>query len=149
MDNDSQVDYSSILARLSIITLYIVLGTGLSAIVAGYLIIQSGTSQQTENILLRNILFIVGLIDLASIQYVKRSLLGKIRSLEDAGSITFTMLLGPTLIIAAICAAISIYGFVAVIFGSSLEVLLLFVAVSLIGYQLFRIRDKDLKSQRN
>jgi len=31
-----------------------------------------------------------------------------------------------------------------VIMGSSLEVLLLFVAISLIGYQLFRIRARDL-----
>lgn len=145
MDNNSRIDLSPILARLSLIALYIVLGTGLTAIAAGYLVIQSGSSQQTENILLRNIVFVAALIDLASIQYVKRSLLGKLRSPEDSASITFAMLLGPTLIIAAICAAISIYGFIAVIFGSSLDVLLLFVAVSLIGYQLFRIRDRDLK----
>ena len=145
MENNSRIDLSSILARLSLIALYIVLGTGLTAIAAGYLIIQSGSSQQTENILLRNILFIVGLIDLASIQYVKRSLLGKLRSPEDSANITFAMLLRPTLIIAAVCSAISIYGVVAVIFGSSLDVLLLFVAVSLIGYQLFRIRDRDFK----
>ena len=145
MNDDPRIDYSSILTRLSIIALFIVLGAGLAAIVAGYLIIQSGSSRQTENILVRNILFIAGLLDLASIQFVKRSLLGKILSSEDIRNITFGMLLKLTLIIAAICAAISIYGLLAVIFGSSLEVLLLFVAVSLIGYQLFRIRDRDLK----
>ncbi|MEE9555236.1 MAG: hypothetical protein V3W18_13185 [candidate division Zixibacteria bacterium] len=146
MDNDHGTDYSSILARLSIIAMYIVLGIGLAAIIAGYLIIQSGSGQQTENILFRNILFVLCLVELAAIQFLKRQLLSKYGSVESSKNISYQTLLPPTLVIAAMCSAISVYGLVAVILGSSLEVLLLFVAVSLIGYQLFRIRERDLKS---
>ena len=149
MNNHDRRDIPFVLARVSAVALYIVLGTGILAIAAGYLIIEAGISVYPQNTLIRNILFLVGLTDLAATQFIKRTLLIKLRSADSQDRVSYQMLLGPTMIIAAMCSAISFYGLVAVILGSPLDVLLLFVVVSLIGFQLFRIREKDLGSSAN
>lgn len=144
MNGSPQKDYSSILARLSMVALYIVTGTGIAAIVIGYIIIGSGFYPVIEHKHFRNILFIVSLLELAALQVIKRSLIARIDIAAGTEEINYQRLLFPTLVIAAACSGVSIYGLIAVIMGSSLEVLLLFVAISLIGYQLFRIRARDL-----
>jgi len=144
VNGSPQKDYSSILARLSMVALYIVTGTGIAAIVIGYIIIGSGFYPVIEHKHFRNILFIVSLLELAALQVIKRSLIARIDIAAGTEEINYQRLLFPTLVIAAACSGVSIYGLIAVIMGSSLEVLLLFVAISLIGYQLFRIRARDL-----
>jgi hypothetical protein len=142
-----QDDYE-ILSKLSSISLYIVLGCDIAILITGYLIAQSGGIIPARNNLIRNILFIVAVSELAVMQIVKRSMLSKIGPLAEGQSFDHGRLMPVSIVIAAMCSAISIYGLVAVILGNELEVLLLFIAISLIGYQLFRIRSRDLERLR-
>jgi len=146
MDDGRKTDYSILLARVSALALSIVLGTGMGALVAGYLIIQTGAAAYPENSLVRNILFLAALTDLAAIQFVKRYYISRLRNDINTGEVAYQALLTPTLVMAGLCSAISVYGLVAAALGSPMDVLLLFVAVSLIGIQLFRIRNRDLES---
>lgn len=145
--NSRQDDYE-ILARLSSISLYIVLAIDMAILVTGYLIAQSGGIISTRDNLLRNVLFVVAVSELAAMEIVKRSMLSKIAPPPEGKEFDYGQLMPITIVIAAMCSAISIYGLVAVILGSEIEVLLLFVAISLIGYQLFRIRPRDLERLR-
>lgn len=148
MTNHSTQDDYEILSKLSSISLYIVLGCDIAVLITGYLIAQSGGIMPARNNLIRNILFIVAISELAAMQIVKRSMLSKIGALAEDQSFDYRQLVPISIVIAAMCSAISIYGLVAVILGSELEVLLLFIAISLIGYQLFRIRARDLERLR-
>ncbi len=148
MTYHSPPDDYEILARLSSISLYVVLGIDMAILIAGYLIAQAGGIMPARNNLLRNVLFIVAVSELAAMEIVKRSMLSKIATPAEGQEFDYRQLMQVTVVIAAMCSAISIYGLVAVILGSELEVLLLFVAISLIGYQLFRIRPRDLERLR-
>ncbi len=148
MTYHSPHDDYEILARLSSISLYVVLGIDMAILIAGYLIAQSGGIISTRSNLLRNVLFIVAVSELAAMEIVKRSMLSKIGPPTEGQAFDYRQLMQVTVVIAAMCSAISIYGLIAVILGSELEVLLLFVAISLIGYQLFRIRPRDLERLR-
>ncbi len=143
-DLSPQDDYE-ILSKLSSISLYIVIGCDIAVLITGYLIAQSGGIMQARNNLIRNILFIVAVSELAVMQIVKRSMLSKIKPPAEGRAFDHRQLMPVTIVITAICSAISVHGLVAVILGSELEVLLLFVAISLIGYQFFRIRMRDLE----
>lgn len=145
MNDKGNPDFSSLLARISTLSLYIVLAAGLVSIAVGFWAIESGTGSEVENTLIRNILFLAGITEMAAIQFIKGSLLSKIRLSPTDDESNYNALLGPSIVISAMCSAISIYGLVVVLLGGSLEVLLLFVAGSLIGFQLFRIRPKDLE----
>jgi hypothetical protein len=50
------------------------------------------------------------------------------------------------IVITALCAAISIYGLILVVLGEKIELLLLFIALSLVGYQFFRLRPRDFEN---
>jgi hypothetical protein len=145
--NSRQDDYQ-ILAKLSSISLYILLGIDMAILVIGYLIAQSGGIALARGNLLRNVLFVVAVSELAAMEIVKRSMLSKIAPPAEGQQFDYRQLMTVTIVIAAMCSAISIYGLVAIILGSEIEVLLLFVAISLIGYQLFRIRPRDLERLR-
>ena len=148
MINHSPQDDYEIISKLSSISLYIVLGCDIAILITGYLIAQSGGIIPARNNMIRNILFIVAISELAVMQIVKRSMLSKIRPPTEGLALDQRQLMPVSIVIAAICSAISVYGLVAVILGSELEVLLLFIAISLIGYQLFRIRPRDLERLR-
>lgn len=147
LDSDRREDYQ-ILARLSIVSLYIVVGVGLAVIIIGYLYLQSAAPNPAPNKPIRNVLFIVALTVLPATHIVKRSMLSKIRPPDPGGSFDPGQLFQINITISAMCAGISIYGLVAVILGNEYEVLLLFVAVSLIAYQFFRLRPRDLEKLR-
>jgi len=148
MTYHSRQDDYEILSKLSSISLYIILGFDMAILITGYLIAQSGGIMPARNNLLRNVLFIVAVSELAAMEIVKRSMLSKIGPLAEGQAFDYRQLMPVTVVIAAMCSAISIYGLVAVILGSELEVLLIFVAISLIGYQLFRLRPRDLERLR-
>ncbi len=136
-----------LLARLSLTALYILLSVDFVIIVAGYFIAQSIYSN-VGNILIRDILFAVAIFDLLAIFFVKKFTLAnalKTHAFDQNRDFQqlHKMLLNITLIITMMCSAISIYGLVLVILGEKFEILLLFVVISLIGYQLFRLRAKD------
>ena len=147
LENDQREDYR-LLARLSIISLYIVVGVGLAMIVVGYLYMQSTHHTPTPNKPIRNVLFLIALTVLPATHILKRSRLSKIDPPEPGGSFDPGQLLQINITISAMCAGISIYGLVAVILGNEYEVLLLFVAVSLIAFQFFRLRPRDLERLR-
>ncbi len=146
--NHSPQDDYEIMSKLSSISLYIVLGCDLAALIIGYLIAQSGRIMPASNNLHRNVLFIVAISELAAMHILKRSMLSNMKSPAEGLPLDYRQLMPVTIIIAAMCSAISIYGLVAVILGNELEVLFLFIAISLIGYQLFRIRPRDLEKLR-
>lgn len=148
MTNHSPQDDYEIISKLSSISLYIVLGCDIAALIIGYLIAQSSGIIPARNNLIRNILFIVAVSELAVMQIVKRSMLSKIKPPAEGLAFDQRQLMPVSIVIAVFCSAISIYGLVAVILGSELEVLLLFIAISLIGYQFFRIRPRDLERLR-
>jgi hypothetical protein len=147
LDSDRREDYQ-ILARLSIVSLYIVVGVGLAVIIIGYLYLQSAGLKPPPNKPVRNILLIVALAVLPATHIVKRSMLSKIEPPEPGGRFEPRRLFQITITISSMCAGISVYGLVAVILGNEYEVLLLFVAVSLIAYQFFRLRPGDLERLR-
>lgn len=149
MTNHSPQDDYEILSKLSSISLYIVLGCDIAVLIIGYLIAQSGGIMPARNNLIRNILFIVAVSELAAMQIVKRSMLSKIKPLAEGQFFDYRQLLPVSIVLAAMCSAIAIYGLVAVLLGCEIELLLLFIAISLIGYQLFRIRARDLERLRN
>jgi hypothetical protein len=147
LENDRREDYR-ILAGLSTISLYIVVGVGLAIIIIGYIFLQSTHLNPIPNKPIRNVLFIVALAVLPATHIIKRSMLSKIKTPEPGGGFDPGQLFQINITISAMCAGISIYGLVAVILGNEYEVLLLFVAISLIAYQFFRLRPKDLEKLR-
>ncbi len=148
MTNLSPQDDYEIMSKLSSISLYIVLGCDLAALIIGYLIAQTGGIMPARNNLYRNVLFIVAISELAVMHILKRSMLSKIKPTAEGLALDYRQLMPVTIVIAVMCSAISVYGLVAVILGNELEVLFLFIAISLIGYQLFRIRPRDLERLR-
>lgn len=145
MKSELPEDIYSTLARLATVALLIVLGVGIMTIFIGYMVMESNFYPDRENVFARNLLFILGILELAAIQFVKKGMLARIRSGEGNEKVNHQTLLPVTIVIAAMCSSISFCGLLTVIFGASLEALLLFVAVSLIGYQLFRLRPRDFE----
>ncbi len=148
MTNHTPQDDYEIMSKLSSISLYIVLGCDIAVLIIGYLVAQSAGIMPVRNNLLRNVLFIVAVSELAAMQFVKKLMLSKIKPPAEGLALDYRQLMPVTIIIAVMCSAIPIYGLVAVILGNELEVLFLFIAISLIGYQLFRIRPRDLERLR-
>lgn len=146
-ENDRREDYR-ILAKLSTISLYIVVGVGLAVIIVGYILMQSTHINPIPNKPIRNVLFIVAWSVLPATHILKRSMLSKIKPPEPGGGFDTGQLFQINITISAMCAGIAIYGLVAVILGNEFEVLLLFVAVSLIAFQFFRLRPRDLEKLR-
>ena len=107
--------------------------------------IAESTSSTT---LVRNVIFLLAIAELIATYFVKKSMLKKIKkgNSEDAATpqiLPYSDLLRITIVIAAMCSAISTYGLVLVFIGERFEMLLLFIALSLVGYQFFRLRPRD------
>jgi hypothetical protein len=139
-----------ILAKLSLIALYILLAYNLVAVAVGYFLAQANSTTGIGNTILRNVVFAVAVADLVVIFLIKKSMLNKTaksqsRAVVTSGIEEYKKLLNITLVIVLMCAAISTYGLILVILGEKLEVLLLFVAASLLGYQFFRLRPRDFE----
>jgi hypothetical protein len=141
-----------ILAKLSVVALYILLACDLVVVALGYFLAQSHGLNSQGNVIARDVIFLVAIIDMAAIYSMKRFMLGKIVKKQPVGASLnddeiFKMLLNITLVIALLCAAISTYGLVLVILGEKFEILILFVAISLVSYQFFRIRPRDFPNE--
>jgi hypothetical protein len=141
-----------LLARLSLIALYILLAYDLVIVAFGYFIAQSHGQMSQGNVIVRDIIFLVAIIDMASTFMVKKFMLGK--KFRQQARITipnekeiYKTLLNITLMIVFMCAAISTYGLILVILGEKFEILILFVAISLLGYQFFRLRSRDIPDE--
>jgi hypothetical protein len=135
-----------VLAKLSIIALYVLLAFDLVMVVLGYFLAQSNTIESSGSRLIRDIVFGVAVADLIGIYLVRRYMLKKALEAPDGGAdqnIVYSKLLNISMVIVLMCSAISTYGLVLVILGEKFETLLLFVAVSFIGYQFFRLRPRD------
>ena len=133
-----------ILARLSISSLYLVFGLNVTlAAVAYFLQGETYSENITDNTLIRNVFIILALLELAALQFIKNALISRIpRSSID--NIPYNQLISITYIVAGMCVSIAIYGLIIVLLGGNYDFMLLFVAISLIGFQLFRLRKKDL-----
>ena len=134
-----------ILARLSLVALYLVFGTNITLAAIAYFIqgnmyIEIGP----DTVVIRNIFIILALVELAALQFIKNVLLSKVPGIIDVEDIPYRQLLSITYIIAGMCVSIAVYGFIIVLLGGNYDFMLLFVAISLIGFQLFRLRKKDL-----
>ncbi len=143
-----------ILAKLSLIALYILLAYDVAALAAGYLLAQTSSTTIAGNTIVRDAVFAVAVADLVAIYLVKKSMLKKIAKSQSNANVPnaieeYKKLLNITLVIALMCAAISTYGLILVFLGEKLEVLLLFVAGSLLGYQFFRLRPRDFDESEN
>jgi hypothetical protein len=149
--SDNQRD--QILLKLSLLSLYILLGFDALATIIGYMVAKSNMDM-VGNKLLRNIVFLVAVVDLAAIFLVKKTMLGNMLKIHKAipdniNPLPYNSLLTITLVITAMCIAISTYGLVLIILGEKLEILLLFIAISLIGYQFFRLRSRDFEESHD
>jgi hypothetical protein len=134
-----------ILARLSLVALYLVFGINVTLAAIAYFIqgnVYIGAGSDT--VLIRNIFIILALVELAALQFIKNVLLSRVPCITDAEDIPYQQLLSITYIIAGMCVSIAVYGFIIVLLGGHYDFMLLFVAISLIGFQLFRLRKKDL-----
>ena len=146
MHFQSERERDHALLKLSLIALYMILGYDALATIVGYFIVKINIDANGSK-LIRNAVFLIAIIDLAAIYWVKRVML-RIALSGDSGpdynvEIHYRQLFRITIIIAAMCIAISTYGLILVIFGEKFEVLMLFIAISLIGYQFFRLRPRD------
>jgi hypothetical protein len=134
-----------VLAKLSLIALYVLLAFDLVVVVLGYFLAQSNTIESSGSRLIRDIIFGVAVADLIGIYLVRRIMLKKALEMPDGAdqNVVYSKLLNISMVIVLMCSAISTYGLVLVILGEKFETLLLFVAVSFIGYQFFRLRPRD------
>jgi hypothetical protein len=139
-----------VLAKLSLIALYILMAYNLVVVVLGYFLTISNSLTVPPNNVIRNIVFAVAVADLIGIYLVRQVMLKKVMDTPASSSnqnIIYKRLLNITLVIVLMCSAISTYGLVLVILGEKFEILMLFVAVSLIGYQFFRLRPRDFSDE--
>lgn len=146
----SDRERDQVLARLSLISLYILLAYNFMMIVIGYFLSQRHSLSDIGNPLMRKVFFAVVLAEMIAIYFVRTMLLKRvIRSHGDNDSIDdkvlYRDLLNITITVAAMCSAISTYGLILVVLGEKLEILVLFIAISLIGYQFFRLRPRDFE----
>lgn len=134
-----------ILARLSLIALYLVFFIDLSlGIIAYFIRTRTGIQIGNDSVLLRNIFLALVFAELAAMQFIKNTLLAKVPHFSDEDTVPYQQLFTITYIIAGMCVSVAVYGFIIVLLGGNFDFMLLFVALSLIGFQLFRIRKKDL-----
>jgi hypothetical protein len=141
-----------ILARLSLVALYILLAYDLVVVALSYYIAQSHGLNSQGNVIARDIIFLVAIIDMVAIFLIRKFMLGKfVKGQKGASPLNdieiYKVLLNITMIIVFMCAAISTYGLILVILGEKFEILLLFVAISLISYQFFRLRSRDFPDE--
>ena len=148
--SDGQRD--QVLARLSLISLYILLAFNFVIIVIGYFLSQRHLLSDIGNPLVRKVFFAVVLAEMIAIYLVRSMMLKRLfrfhidkDSIDDR--IFYRNLLNITITVAAMCSAISTYGLILVVLGEKFEILVLFAAISLIGYQFFRLRPKDFEEK--
>lgn len=152
MEFKSDQERTRVLLKLSLMALYILLAYNLIIMGIGYWLIQSNqVSANAPGKLARNIIFLVAVAEMVAIQFIKRAMLARLnrkRPLEQEPmpQTISKELQNITLVIAAMCSAISTYGLVLLTLGEKFEVLLFFMALSLVAYQLFRLRPKDFKA---
>ena len=136
---------TAIISRLSLISIGMVMGLNLVIVLIGYYIDNNQLIQPINNIsLIRNILFLFGLSEIAAIYFIRKSQLSKIKIANSDFDGLSQKLFSLTIIISALCIAISIYGLVLLFLGEEFRIMILFVAISLTAYQLFRLRNRDL-----
>jgi len=146
MKFNSDQERNDVIARLTLITLAIVISINLIIMLAGYFISQNMSIGQAANAkMLRNILLLLTMGELAAIYVVKRSLMKRLDNIALYTPEIYNQLHTINIVIAALCTSISIYGLVALILGNKYEELMFFVALSLIGYQIFRLRARDFE----
>jgi hypothetical protein len=141
-----------VLLKLSLVALYILLAYNGVMIGLGYYFFQSGMVQATSSRIIKNIIFIVAIIEMILIFGIKKAMLKiTIKTQTDSDNQNQTLpyhkLLTITVVIAAMCSSIATYGLVLIILGEKFEILMLFVAISLISYQFFRLRPKDFREK--
>jgi len=147
--NDSEKMHT--ILKLSLVALYILVGFDLVIIALGYYLVQSPSNHGGGNTLMRNIIFFVAIAVLIATFIVKKVNLKKLDKLiKETPNLSQKLLnkelFNINIIITSMCAGISVYGLVLIEFGEKIEILLLFVAMSLIGYQFFRLRPRDFES---
>lgn len=141
----SENQKNELVAKFSLMALYLVFGgdislTAIAYIIQGFIVIEIGR----DTIMIRNVFLIMAVVELGAIQLIKRSLLSKLPRIENEEDIPYQGLTNITYVIAAMCVSIATFGLIIVTLGGSFDFMLLFLAISLIGFQIFRLRNKDL-----
>ncbi len=113
-------------------------------IIAYFIQARIGVKIGGDTVLIRNIFLGLAFAELIALQFVKNALLAKVPRFTDEDTVPYQQLFTVTYIVAGMCVSIAVYGFIIVLLGGHFDFMLLFVAISLIGFQLFRIRKKDL-----
>jgi hypothetical protein len=136
----------AILSKLSLVSLYMVLGINIIVGIAGYIFVYyQDVSPPDAMPLIRNIFYIMAFMELAVVFFLKRFLLSKIDietiNIRELNQKLFNI----SIIISSLCNTISIYGLVLVIIGDEMKIMFVFIAVSLLAYQVFRLRIRDLE----
>jgi hypothetical protein len=145
----SEEEHYRIMLKLSLIALYILSAYNLILIVVGYFVTQYQTVETgSAGAMIRNAFYLLAVGELIATYFVKKSMLRQVKTRNDQDAEShpvapYADLLKITVVIAVLCSAISTYGLILVALGERLEMLLLFVALSLIGYQFFRLRPRD------
>src|SRR3990172_5194654 len=127
MEFRSNEEKFKVLLRLSLVALYILLAYNLLMLAVGYYLINSGSiSPNAPSKMIRNVIFVVALTEMVVLQFVKKAMLAKVdkRLLSNPGAAPgtfFNELQTITVVIVAMCSAISTYGIVLVILGEKLE----------------------------
>lgn len=138
---------TQVLARLSLISLIAIMIFDAVILMAAYFIsLQAGKDPSNNYGMVSRIFFLVALIDLPIILLVKRARLSKMGKLAGYQESDYSRLWALTLIIMALCCEISILGLLGVILGNTLEYAILMIAISLVAFQLFRLRPRDFEA---
>ena len=136
----------AIISRVSLISLAMVLGLNVIVALVGFIFINYQNVTPADNIqIIRYAFYFITLSEFIAIFIVKRNLFSKI----DINALDLKAfqqkLFNVSIIVSAICNAISIYGLVLVIMGDEIRIMFVFIAASLIAFQIFRIRIRDLE----
>jgi hypothetical protein len=142
----------SVLAKLSLIALYILLAYDLIMVALGYFLSLSNDINSAGDRLLRDIVFGLAIVDMAAIFLIKKVMLSRAIRAHQFDAIAddvtrYKKLFRITMIIAILCLAISTYGLILVILGEKFEVVVFFVAISLVAYQFFKLRPRDFTDE--
>jgi hypothetical protein len=150
MKFQSDQERNEIIARSTLLTMPFLLLSNIAYLVIGYIITDGDKiTSAPVSVFMRNVLFFVVLCELIATFIVKKKMLAELKNEAEFTPAAYTQIKNTAITIAAMCGAIGIYGLVAILLGNKFEVLVFFVAVSLIAFQIFRLRSRDFEVEIN
>ena len=141
------IDQNTIIHNISKATVLgtgIVFTTNIICLIISYVHTKEKGQPETFGVI-TIILAIIALTEIVFGLFIKRKLLEPLFKTDDAPNedILWQISLKTTIVLSAICSAISVYGLVVVIIENNMNAMVGFAIVSLAGFMLLRLRPRD------